>query len=368
MKKEIFEETENEKLVLDIPKEERQLNTSSYDYSVSFIVSMINSGKIVLEVPFQRKYVWKEDKASQLIESIVMNVPIPPIYFAEEENGKWLVVDGLQRLISLKTYFENEYGLKKLDILKDLGSFKYKDLPPKAKDLLDNGQLRANVIRKDSHPDIKYDIFMRLNKGAVTLNYQELRNCLYRGALNDVAKKLTLENHQFLNILGLQKPHNRFLDVEQIIRFFAFLNDLKKAENGEYFIDNYSGRLVTYINNFMSQNRELSEEKQSEMINMFNNTIDKTVEVFGIDGSFRDLTLEKSKANKAIADIILLSFTKFDKDILVTNKQIIIDALKSLLTEDSDFRSAISVRTSDKDALNTRISKWFKSLQNALHV
>ena len=91
----IFEE-DDDKLVLDIPKEERYLNTASYDYSVEFIVSKMQSEypKIILEVPFQRHYIWRDDKASQLIESIIMNVPIPPIYFAEEDDGRWLVIDG----------------------------------------------------------------------------------------------------------------------------------------------------------------------------------------------------------------------------------------------------------------------------------
>src|SRR5690606_11864386 len=125
MNKEIFEK-DDERLILDIPKEERYLNTSAYDYSVEFIVSMMEGDypKIILEVPFQRKYVWKDDKASQLIESIIMNVPIPPIYFAEEEDGRWLVIDGLQRLTSLLRYFQNEFGLKKLDILEDLSQKK----------------------------------------------------------------------------------------------------------------------------------------------------------------------------------------------------------------------------------------------------
>ena len=106
----------------DIPKEKRKLETASYDYSVDYIWSLMSGDtpKIILEVPFQRNQVWKDDRCSQLVESIIMNVPIPPLYFAEEEDGKWLVVDGLQRLLAIKTFYENEYSLKKLEIIREL--------------------------------------------------------------------------------------------------------------------------------------------------------------------------------------------------------------------------------------------------------
>jgi hypothetical protein len=367
MSKEIFDtKADNDKLILDIPKDKRHLNTSSYDYSVAFLVSMMQEGKIILAVPFQRQYVWKDDKASQLIESIIMNVPIPPIYFAEEEDGKWLVVDGLQRLNSLKRYFENEFALKKLDIVKDLEKNKYKDLPPKAKSLLENGQLRANVIRKDSHPDIKYDIFMRLNKGAVTLNYQELRNCLYRGDLNNIAKEIVENNEAFLQILKLKEPHNRFLDVEFIVRFFALYENLKLNEEGNYEVEGYKGRMVTYLNEYMSNNKVMPAEKRDEFLNLFNDTIEKVVAVFGIDNAFRDLTATKSKANKALADCILLSFTYHSLDVLTGNRDLIVNTLRELLVNDNNFKTSISQRTSDTDVLNNRIDRWIKHLNNAI--
>lgn len=367
MAKEIFDtKADNDKLILDIPKDKRHLNTSSYDYSVEFLVSMMQDGKIILAVPFQRQYVWKDDKASQLIESIIMNVPIPPIYFAEEEDGKWLVVDGLQRLNSLKRYFENEFGLKKLDIIKDLEKSKYKDLPPKAKSLLANGQLRANVIRKDSHPDIKYDIFMRLNKGAVTLNYQELRNCLYRGDLNNIAKEIVENNEAFLQILNLKEPHNRFLDVEFIVRFFALYDNLKLNEEGNYEVEGYKGRMVTYLNEYMSNNKVMTPEKREEFLNLFNDTIDKVVAVFGIDNAFRDLTATKSKTNKALADCILLSFTYHSLEVLTNNRDLIVTTLRELLVNDNNFKTSISQRTSDTDVLNNRIDKWIKHLNDAI--
>lgn len=365
--KEIFE-NEEDVLIVDVPKEQRHLNTSSYDYSIEFIVSLMQGlrPKIVLEVPFQRKYVWKDDKASQLVESIIMNVPIPPIYFAEEEDGRWLVIDGLQRLNSLLRFSQNEFALKKLEILKDLEKKKFKDLPPKAMGLLTNGQIRINVIKKDSHPDIKFDIFMRLNKGAVTLNYQELRNCLYRGSLNDLAKNITLKNNNFLTILNLKEPHARFLDVEFVIRYFALKDALAKDELGEYYLKNYNGRMVTFLNTYMDNNRDLNQEKIAQLRDDFESMLEKVISVFGIEDSFKNPLEEKAKVNKALADCIMLSFDLIPLDQLVVNKYNIKQSLQQLLQNNEKFRNSISLRTSDKDIFNFRINEWIKTLTNAL--
>ena len=304
-----------------------------------------------------------------------MNVPIPPIYFAEEDDGRWLVIDGLQRLNSLLRFFQNEFGLKKLDILKELEGKKFKDLPPKAKSLLSNGQLRVNVIRKDSHEAIKYDIFMRLNKGAVTLNYQELRNCLYRGNLNDIAKRIVEENTSFLKILNLKQPHDRFLDVEFVIRFLSLYCNLKVDERGNYIIEGYRGRMVTFINEFMKGMENISIDEAERLEKTFNNTITKVISVFGTDLAFRDLTSTKGKVNKALADCILLSFTKYELNLLIDKREIIIAALRGLLQDGNlsgdnnmSFANSISFRTSDKDILNGRINTWIKVLKDAIYV
>jgi hypothetical protein len=231
---------------------------------------------------------------------------------------------------------------------------------------LDDGLLRVNVIKKDSHPDIKYDIFMRLNKGAVTLNYQELRNCLFRGALNDTAKELVEQNKDFLSILKLKKPHERFLDVEFIIRYFAFSKNLKQDNDGKYYIDNYGGRLVSYINAFMKDNRNISEEEHVQFKNKFNSVIAKVVNVFGVKDAFRDLSTTSTKVNKAISDFIMLSFERVKEDDLISKKDEIRKLLVTMLNGDAKFKRSISVRTSDTDALNYRLDTWFKELKNVV--
>ncbi len=361
---EIFKPDE-ESYKIDVPKEKRYLNTMSYDYSVQYLYDLMKKGKIVLEVPFQRKQIWKPEQASSLLESIIMNVPIPPLYFAEEENGSWLVLDGLQRLSSIKNYYDNEFALSKLEVLTELEKRKYKDLPPKAKSLLDDGMLRVNVIKKDSHRDIKYDIFMRLNRGAVTLNYQELRNCMYRGNLNDAAKELCKENSTFLEILKQKNSHQRYLDVEFIIRYFAFSDNIAKDEDGNVYLDGYKGKLVQFLNEYMDLHKNCSLEEKQEYKKRFNETIEKIVIVFGTDKAFRDISTDNTKIYKTIADFIMPSFERMSKEYVELNKDLIYSRLVNFLKID-EIQDSISKRTSDKDIVNLRLRMWFKEFEDVI--
>lgn len=358
-------QAEAETYEIDVPKEKRYLNTMSYDYSVQYLYDLMKKGKIVLEVPFQRKQIWKNDKSSSLIESIVMNVPIPPLYFAEEDNGNWLVLDGLQRLSSIKNFYDNEFALCKLEVLSELNKRKYKDLPPKSKSLLDDGMLRVNVIKKDSHRDIKYDIFMRLNRGAVTLNYQELRNCMYRGNLNDAAKELCEENEDFLKILKQKKPHQRYLDVEFIIRYFAMSDNIAVDSEGNVYLEGYRGKLVQYLNEYMDTHKNCTIEEKQKYKERFNSTIEKVVTVFGVDKAFRDISTENNKIYKTIADFIMPSLERMSMDYIEKNKEQIFKRLVEFLKND-DIKDSLSKRTSDKDIVNLRLKMWFKEFEDGI--
>ncbi len=362
----VFQE-EIDDVIKDIPKEKRNLHTVSYDYSVDYIWTLMkdDNPKIILEVPFQRNQVWKEDRSSQLIESIIMNVPIPPLYFAEEDDGKWLVVDGLQRLLAIKSFYENEYSLKKLEIVKELGGLKFKDLPQKPKDLFKDGLLRINVIKKDSHPDIKYDIFMRLNKGAVTLNNQELRNCLYRGLLNDRLKEL-VKNDLILKLLNQKKPHSRYLDIEFLIRFLAFDENLLIDNNKNFSIKNYSGSLKSFLNGFMEKNKHISDKKLFNYENKIINTFKKTDIVFGKDLGLRLPKSRSSLINKAYADCILLSFSRIDIEELKSKSSQIITSRNKLI-ENEKYQEAILKRTSDHESIKSRLKLWFKEINYEIY-
>ena len=123
---------EDSKIPYEIPKEVRKITTQAYDKSVSDIVRMIEDKDIRLDPEYQRNYVWDNKKASMLIESIILNVPIPVIYVSQEEDDSWSVIDGLQRLSSLKRFFDGKFKLSGLEILSDLNKSDINTLNTKA--------------------------------------------------------------------------------------------------------------------------------------------------------------------------------------------------------------------------------------------
>jgi hypothetical protein len=155
-----YQKPDNLALALKMPKEKRTLETTSYDYTVDYL--SIEEGKIILEMPLETDYLWKTEKASKLIESLMMNFPISLLYLKEQEDEKWLVVDGKQRLFAIFNFHQNQYELTGLEILKEFENKKFKDLPPQAKRLINLSVKHLVLIRHNSHPDIVYNMTKRL--------------------------------------------------------------------------------------------------------------------------------------------------------------------------------------------------------------
>lgn len=353
---------EEEGEIVEIPAEQRKLRLQAYDKSVSDLVNMIRNEDIIFSPEYQRNYIWDNKKASLLVESILLNIPIPVIYASEEEDSAWNIVDGLQRLNALKRFYDNNFKLSGLEVLKELNGLKYEDLNPKAKRMLNNGNLRVILIFNDSNPEIKYDIFMRLNTGSVKLNEQELRNCLYRGPLNDMIKELR-KNKKFLNILGLKAPHKRMNDCELILRYLAFSENYDKESNK---LIDYKGSVKPYLNSFMKKNSDATDIYVNNLRERFNNTIDKVYEVFG-ENAFRKLNDEgyENKLNRSIMDVIMIGFEKYSLDEIKDNKIKILDLYKNILKE-PDFNILVTQATSDTKVIEKRMKSWTDRLAQVM--
>lgn len=352
----------DESLINDIPKEERVLRTQAYDKSVSDVVAMISAGDIFLNPDYQRNYIWDTKKASLLIESFLLNVPIPVIYVSEDDDGRWNVVDGLQRLETLRRFFANEFKLRGLEVLQELIGIQYSTLNPKAARLLRNGILRIILIFKESHPDIKYEIFMRLNRGSIRLTEQELRNCLYRGAFNDLLKELR-QNPKFLEMIGLSAPHKRMNDAELILRYFTISDSYNNDSNR--LVTSYTGKVISSMNKYINAKKSIAESEIQQMTNRFEATVDKVYSVFG-PRAFKKLnpdgSLESKRINRAIMDLVMVSFEHLEKSKLLSHKDEIITLLCQLPQTDELFNNALTTGTSDKKQLEYRLSTWIQSL------
>ncbi|MBQ9677040.1 MAG: DUF262 domain-containing protein [Prevotella sp.] len=355
---------EDSKIPYEIPKEVRKITTQAYDKSVSDIVRMIEDKDIRLDPDYQRNYVWDNKKASMLIESIILNVPIPVIYVSQEEDDSWSVIDGLQRLSSLKRFFDGKFKLSGLEILSDLNKSDITNLNPKALRMLKNGLLRVIMITHDSNEEIKYDVFMRLNTGSVHLTEQELRNCLYRGALNKFLKEV-VQNQKWLALMGLKEPHKRMADREMVLRFLAIW---KNWDSEKGVLNGYKGRMKSFLNAFMNEHKEIKAHESNEWKRLFEETVEKVYQVYG-EYAFKRQGLDgmrEKTINRAIIDVIMLSATQHSMDELMANKDRMVQRFLEMTNNDVYFRNSIKIGTSDTKVITFRLSTWCREVDRMI--
>ena len=192
-------------------------------------------GDLIIQPNFQRLSVWTEKQKSRLIESAVLRIPLPTVYLSEGKDGKRVVIDGQQRLTAFfefidgkivdpKTLKSKKFTLSGLEKCTELNGLSFADLgennKPEQK-RIKQCPMRVITFLKNSDPNLKFEIFQRLNSGSVPLNDQELRNCEYRGPYNDLLRKLS-KNSEFRSIMGFSGEDKRMRDVEYVLRFASF--------------------------------------------------------------------------------------------------------------------------------------------------
>ena len=350
---------------LNIPQGERRLVTMPYDYSIEVLFNQFKDKRLVVEEEgFQRKYVWDDIKASSLIESLILNVPIPVCYFSEEESGIYSVIDGHQRIKSIHRFIDNQFSLKGLKVVEELNKKKFFELPPKTQRQIYNRTIRCIVLLQESHPDLKFDIFERLNTGAVSLNAQELRNCLYRGPFNDLVKQL-VKHSTWLKALGTKSPHKRMLDREMIVRFFALSENLK----------HYKKPMKTFIGSYMRDAKKYDDPKITKLRELFTKTIEDVYFVFGAK-SFRRYTNGKWEhaVNKALFDVLMVSFADIESMKIRQKKDDILNAYKEIQAPAKEgqtsppFSFYIAQSTSDVKNVTERLTLWKDKLSSIVGV
>lgn len=344
----------------------RKLFTEASDPTIKDLCDRITKGRLIARAEFQRKYVWdnRPSLKSKLIESVLLKVPIPIIYTAERDDGKEEVVDGQQRLLTFHNFLNNQFRLSKLEILEDLNGKTYQNLPQEPLDLqtlVDTYPIRVIKILKESDENTKFDIFERLNRGSVKLNEQELRNCMYRGSFNNLLKELVYDS-TFLNLQNLNAPHNRMVDAERILRFFAFY-DLSERK--------YKSPLKSFLNNYMKKKREIEAEERTEKIVLFRKSVELCSLVFG-DVAFRRWHVgwnkqdpngySDNKINESIFDVQMYGFTQYEKRDIVDKAQTLKDAFIDLFCQ-PEFAETIEIGTYDTERVKKRTEGWFSILR-----
>lgn len=217
-----------------IVKTRKVIRTDRMDMSFGEIMNMYDEEELIISPEFQRAFRWKEDMQTRFIESLLLGIPIPPIFVAETGNNVWELVDGLQRLSTVLSFFgklknekKNNLKLTQASILSELEGITIDTIPLNFKLLLKRAVCRVEVIRFDSEYDMRYELFNRLNTGGVKLSEQEIRNCIFRPYDNKFNKFLQeLSNEAcFKNIVKLRKEdQEKMYAQELVLRYFTLKN------------------------------------------------------------------------------------------------------------------------------------------------
>ncbi|MDI4633839.1 DUF262 domain-containing protein [Pelomonas sp. V22] len=339
--------------ILSIPPEQRKLHTETYDFTVATMVEKIKDGSVFVP-SFQRRYVWTDPQASRLIESLIIQCPVPVIYLNQEPDERLSVIDGNQRLTSISRYLNNEFPLKGLTAYPELDGNRFHQLDSRMQRHIINRTLRCIVILKDTHPQVKFDVFERLNTGAVKLTPQELRHGLYYGDLINLATTV-VKATGFSTALEI-KLDKRMKAEELVLRFWALSEKFSE----------YKKPLAGFINSFADSNRSIDQAELDRLQASFEETLALVKEKFG-EKAFKIFDAAgniESSFNSALYDAEMIAMRQLSAEGKVTKKseKAVCDALVNAFMSDETFRKSISIATSDESQLRVRVSALKKIL------
>lgn len=267
------------------------------------VVRRIGQKKFVMDPDFQREFVWPEEKQSKLIESALMRIPLPVFYLAEDENGRRIVVDGLQRLTTFDRYLNNKFGLKLKDQTKLDGKC-FKDLAPNLQTRIEDCNLVLYVIDSKVPERARLDIFERVNSGEV-LTRQQMRNSLYSGEATKFLKT-EASTGLFADATGKSLKSKTMRDREFVNRFCAF--QLLS-------IDEYKGDMDEFLAKALTRMNTMSKENLESLSNEFRNGLSNNITLFG-KHAFRKHELgsiDRAVLNASLWDVMVTGLSKIDQ-------------------------------------------------------
>jgi hypothetical protein len=343
---------------------QRRLVLQSADLSLATLAQMVESNAIDIRPEFQRRERWSTNKRSALIESFLLNIPIPPLYLAEDDFGSYSVIDGKQRLSAITDFMSNRLALNGLERFGELEGATYEMLPMALQNFLAvRPSIRAVTLLRQSDSDLKYEVFHRLNSGGEPLNAQEIRNVLYRGPLNDLV--VHLGEHPFLrNQLKIRNEKSpnyaTMLDAEWVLRFLT-LRELW---------ENFSGDLKYSMDRFMAEHQQEGPMLLNAMASDFLATLEVCESLWGDvafkrseHGQWRDQALAGMYDAEMVAVHILdpSSFLKLD-DI----RPRALDLTSKLFEENPAFSEAVRTGTNTPSRLRARVEIMASALMTLL--
>ena len=328
----------------------RQQNRTVFE-----VVRRIKDDQYVMDPDFQRDFIWKEAQQSKLIESVILRIPLPVLYLAEDDQGKMVVVDGLQRLSTFRRFLDDELVLRQLDRT-DLNGKRFSDLSSKLQNRVEDCDLILYTIDSKVPVQAKLDIFDRVNSG-VPLSRQQMRNCLLMGAGTKFLK-LESQSDVFREATGRSLKPDMMRDREFVNRFCAFrlLN-----------LEDYRGDMDEYLERALRKMNKMTNHQLQRLSTAFRAGLHNTFSVFGRH-AFRRHTPDqerRSVLNAALWDVLSTGLSFYSKEQVAENKQRLQDGFYDLLT-DEDFEESITRATNDAKQVRHRFAAIRAMLEEAL--
>ena len=320
--------------------------------SVFEIVRRMRTDGYILDPDFQREFVWDLTMQSRLIESAIMRIPLPVFYLAEREDGKAIVVDGLQRLTTFSRYLGDEFGLTGLSHALHLDGRTFSQLPPKIQNRIEDTPLILYLIDNKVPEKAKLDIFERVNSG-VRLTRQQMRNSIYCGPATRWLKSQA-RHEAFLKATDGRLNPKTMRDRECINRFcgFALLG-----------VEKYKGDMDAFLAETLTQMNSAGQEVLGRLDNEFLLSMRNNQTVFG-QHAFRKHTREsnaRSVINVALFDVYSVVMRRYNETDVVSRKEQIHDQFFALM-EDEMFFESISYSTNSTRNVQTR----FRYVEDAM--
>lgn len=343
------------------------------DMGLGTLTELIEAGFIDLNPDYQRRERWKTKKQSQLIDSFMRNIPVPPVYLAEDQTkrGTYAVIDGKQRLTTISDFIRNRFRLS--DDLEGPFAGKYfKSLPPQIQVSLKLKTLRTTTILHGSDLKIVHEVFIRLNTGGEPLSRQEVRNVAYYGSLNRMLIDLS-SNEFFRTKFGYTDDSESFkkmADIEMILRFFTLCHLYFEIDDNEgtHQIKLPSG-LAGAMDDYMETFRNPDNNELDNLRNLFNETLAAVEEVWGSQ-AFRTEDRDQSRAPLYDAEMIAVAYilqeSKENIQLLREHQAEIIQATNERLRTDRAFSDSITRATNTPSKIIYRIDTISQILRSFL--
>lgn len=317
---------------------------TNQDYNLDNLMRSVKDN-INLGPEYQRRSRWTITQQSRLIESFLMNIPVPSIFLYEKDYYEYEVIDGRQRLEALQAFFDNKFKLKNLEFLFDLNGLKFEDFDSEKKRILFRRTVTATILLVESKTFDKYDLrmilFNRLNTGGAKLNGQELRNAIYSGKFNNLMSELS-ENQCFRELWNIpietdsdklrnNSLYKTMMDCELVLRFFA----IKRV-----FETKMDGSMKTILDETMKSHLEDSDEDIESLREIFEDAVKGLVENIGVDAIVNNKLRYPQRARN-LYDSMLVAYSLIDSSTVLDRKDVLAN-IKDALSDEGIYDKVIT--------------------------